>query len=709
MNTLIIQNNNIEINSQLITKLQTLNSEVTVISLIAKTPKNLEKAIQDLTKQKVTYNGLLFLQQDKYIIFGLCPDTQPNTIICFQLLYYLSAYLYFIPDNDEYEKLFKSFEIPQNIHQKLLNLAPKVPERYCRQQLYKPSKKQNPKLAGKPKLLECLRMRGVTILDMILNYCEFYNSNKSCFDPNFYDITFKTEYKRRIDDVKQIYQDQIVQLQQYSRSDKIILDQQDLDVKQRQILNLILQQLDLLNPKLKELKTELINKINEDYEQLIEQNSQESMQFCSLLMAKYKEIFSDESKNLDDMIQQRDIFIKSKSSQFEEILSSYIQEAIGPYKYKTIADVVPSFLFELFDQWFEGLNAHYMSEFNLNKATLLQTQDNLNDLQARFSDIESKKFELENQTQSLYFDLESNKREVEKLSKLKEVQEEISERQIKELKLKYQKCKDKKKEYKEKCDTLIQDQKKQQQELQERKKELAIQLMKNQKLEQALEQLKSKDRNGRSGPLQEELYALLKQFQDNISVAEEQLQRLSINSNQNQRTSNVEFNQFMKQIEKWQTKYDEKKKSKQALQDKFEDLQSKFEIMKIQFLELEEKHNQTTRQLEEQKQSSNQEEYQKLMAVVNKQNEDFMSVLASHKDYIEKLNQENSQLQGQYYELTMKYSELNYQKQNLLTVLREAIKLAQKKSNTLNAILRSMPVDIQQEIKDIIIGTGLKL
>ena len=66
-------------------------------------------------------------------------------------------------------------------------------------------------------------------------------------------------------------------------------------------------------------------------------------------MAKYKEIFSDESRNLDDMIQQRDIFIKSKSSQFEEILSSYIQEAIGPYKYKTIADVVPSFLFELFD------------------------------------------------------------------------------------------------------------------------------------------------------------------------------------------------------------------------------------------------------------------------------------------------------------------------------------------------------------------------
>jgi hypothetical protein len=88
------------------------------------------------------------------------------------------------------------------------------------------------------------------------------------------------------------------------------------------------------------------------------------------------QLFKNESSQEKDLIENRDIFIKEKSGNFLDYINGYVSDALGPFKYRTIAENVPSFLFEIFDEWFEDLNKYYMSELNKSKATLMQTQEN---------------------------------------------------------------------------------------------------------------------------------------------------------------------------------------------------------------------------------------------------------------------------------------------------------------------------------------------
>ena len=58
----------------------------------------------------------------------------------------------------------------------------------------------------------------------------------------------------------------------------------------------------------------------QDYESLIDKNYEESREFCSELMHSYQEIFRQESINLDELIENKDIYIKEKSGYFDEIM-----------------------------------------------------------------------------------------------------------------------------------------------------------------------------------------------------------------------------------------------------------------------------------------------------------------------------------------------------------------------------------------------------
>jgi hypothetical protein len=55
----------------------------------------------------------------------------------------------------------------------------------------------------------------------------------------------------------------------------------------------------------------------------------------------------------------------------------YLDDAKGPFKYKSIAEHVPAFLMERFDNWFETLICYYTEEMNKNKAIQLSTSASL--------------------------------------------------------------------------------------------------------------------------------------------------------------------------------------------------------------------------------------------------------------------------------------------------------------------------------------------
>ena len=40
-------------------------------------------------------------------------------------------------------------------------------------------------------------------------------------------------------------------------------------------------------------------------------------------------------------------------------MKEYLENAKGPFKYRTVADNIPSLLFEIFDKWFDKLNEYY--------------------------------------------------------------------------------------------------------------------------------------------------------------------------------------------------------------------------------------------------------------------------------------------------------------------------------------------------------------
>lgn len=66
-------------------------------------------------------------------------------------------------------------------------------------------------------------------------------------------------------------------------------------------------------------------------------------------MHRFQEVFRQESSNLEDLIENKDVYIKEKSGNFDDIMKGYFADAAGPFRYRTVADNIPSFLFEMFD------------------------------------------------------------------------------------------------------------------------------------------------------------------------------------------------------------------------------------------------------------------------------------------------------------------------------------------------------------------------
>lgn len=54
-------------------------------------------------------------------------------------------------------------------------------------------------LKGKPKLIEEYRMNGRMLVNMMLNFCDFYNTNKSCIDENAFATAYKGELANRLE------------------------------------------------------------------------------------------------------------------------------------------------------------------------------------------------------------------------------------------------------------------------------------------------------------------------------------------------------------------------------------------------------------------------------------------------------------------------------------------------------------------------------
>lgn len=88
-------------------------------------------------------------------------------------------------------------------------------------------------------------------------------------------------------------------------------------------------------------------------------------------MTSFWNILQDESKKADEIVSQKDVYIKKMQAQYEETFDAYQKDAVGPYKYRTVAEYVPQLLFQMFDFWFETLISHYTTELNRNKAQLL--------------------------------------------------------------------------------------------------------------------------------------------------------------------------------------------------------------------------------------------------------------------------------------------------------------------------------------------------
>ncbi|CAD8115962.1 unnamed protein product [Paramecium sonneborni] len=688
MNSLIF-GSTIEIPQLIITELNKLNKEVVVHSIITKTNSNAQNLYSQLNhNQTIQLNGLTFMKTESFVIFVVSIEEcqkQINTILLF--LYVVSQYMHFI--ENEQEQILKLFD--QLPIQSIQKQAPKISTKYQILLKHFNMSKKHCKLGGKPKMIVRFKMTGIMLLNLMLDFCEYMNSNRK-INGNLFIGVFNRECYRLYEDVRNKYYQQVVKIQ----SDQRIQDTETLfnnlvDIQQDVLIKL------LDSAACSEMKltfVEFLSYCKDNQKKIMNDNNNESEKYCNALLQSYLNLFITECQNLDEVIQQKDIFIKQKWASFEEILQGYLKDAQGPNKH-IINEQITNTLFQECDKWFESLNSHYMFELNKSKAQLMQTVENYQELQNRLAEVESKKFELEDMNQGLMFELESQKRETEKITRLKELAEELCQNQSQELNLKLNKSKDKNKKYKEQLEKIQEENRRISYELNEKKKEQINILVKVQNLEKALDQTIQKQEQDK---FEKELISLIQLFKDRLELAS----RDSISSGSRASTDQGSF----RVLEKLQQKYDKAKEKCKQLEDELQKTRNLNEV-------LQKKNQENEFQIEQMKNDLStrlsKDEGDKLIKEQKQRDSDLYQVLTSHKKTIEKMNEQHSQLQTQYYEKSIQLSNLEFQRSNTITILREALKLQLKKPNTLVSILKSMPPEQSQEIKNIFHSVGLKL
>ncbi|CAK57557.1 unnamed protein product (macronuclear) [Paramecium tetraurelia] len=680
----------IEIPQLIITELNKLNKEVVVHSIVTKTNSSAQNLYSQLNpNHNIQLNGLTFMKTEQFVIFVVSIEEcqkQITTILLF--LYVVSQYMHFVEnEQDSILKLFDQLPI-----QSIQKQAPKVSKQYQSLLKHFNMSKKHCKLSGKPKMIVRFKMTGIILLNLMLDFCEYVNSNRK-INGNLFVGVFNRECYRQYEDVRNKYYQQVVKIQSDQRiQDMATLFHNLVDIQQDVLLKL------LDSSACSEMKltfVEFLSYCKDNQKKIMEDNSTESEKYCNALLQSYLNLFITECQNVEEVIQQKDIFIKQKWASFEEILDGYLKDAQGPNKHM-INEQITNIIFQECDKWFESLNSHYMFELNKSKAQLMQTVENYQELQNRLAEVESKKFELEDMNQGLMFELESQKRETEKITRLKELAEELCQNQSQELKLKLSKSKDKNKKYKEQLEKIQEDNRRISYELNEKKKEQINILVKVQNLEKALDQTIQKQEQDK---FEKELISLIQLFKERLEIAS----RDSISSNSRASTDQSSF----RVLEKLQQKYDKAKEKCRQLED---------ELQKTKHLNetLQKKNQDNEFQIEQMKNELStrlsKEEGDKLVKEQKQRDDDLYSVLKSHKATIEKMNEQHSQLQQQFYEKSIQFSNLEFQRGNTLTILREALKFQMKiKNNTLVSILKSMPPEQSQEIKEILHSVGLKL
>ncbi|CAD8083380.1 unnamed protein product [Paramecium primaurelia] len=688
MNSLIF-GSTIEIPQLIITELNKLNKEVVVHSIVTKTNSSAQNLYSQLNpNHTIQLNGLTFMKTEQFVIFvASIEECQKNITTILLFLYVVSQYMHFVENEQEsIQKLFDQLPISS-----LQKQAPKISKQYQSLLKHFNSSKKHCKLGGKPKLIIRLKMTGIMLLNLMLDFCEYMNSNRK-INGNLFLGVFNRECYRQYEDVRNKYYQQVVKIQSDQRiQDMGTLFHNLMDIQQDVLIKL------LDSAACQEMKltfVEFLSYCKDNQKQIMQDNNNESEKYCNALLQSYLNLFITECQNIEEVIQQKDIFIKQKWASFEEILDGYLKDAQGPNKHM-INEQITNIIFQECDKWFESLNSHYMFELNKSKAQLMQTMENYQELQNRLAEVESKKFELEDLNQGLMFELESQKRETEKITRLKELAEELCQNQFQELNLKLNKSKEKSKKQKESLEKIQEENRRIGYELNEKKKEQINILVKVQNLEKALDQTIQKQEQDK---FEKELISLIQLFKDRLELAS----RDSVTSNSRASTDQSSF----RVLEKLQQKYDKAKEKCRQLEDELQKTKNLNEI-------LQKKNQDNEFQIEQMKNDLQtrltKEEGDKLIKEQKQRDNDLFQVLTSHKQTIEKMNEQHSQLQTSFYEKSIQLSNLEFQRSNTITILREALKFQLKKPNTVVSILKSMPPEQSQEIKDIFHSVGLKL
>jgi chromosome segregation ATPase len=245
--------------------------------------------------------------------------------------------------------------------------------------------------------------------------------------------------------------------------DKMPFDEEEIRGLHRDLVSTIMNKFDLRSKEIGELaevsdiRTELSDKIEKNYSEILLQNEQSSQESCKKLINEILNSFP-----LPLVLKWDDVqigFIKDRKADFMRFFDVYKKCARGPHKYDLYSECMPSFLFDFFAKYIDNVKTLHDEEINDVKVFLAQAREGEERLRNRLNDQQEAINRMEQQKDFWKLELEKAEKEMNSTLRKKTNDEQYLAEQNKELEEKLAakklKIKNLKKDKKELEDSMV--------------------------------------------------------------------------------------------------------------------------------------------------------------------------------------------------------------------------------------------------------------